>query len=127
LNQVGRQLDNPEYFYKNLPAGSTFVFDEIQRIDDPSKVLKIGSDEFPEIRILATGSSTLSATKKFKDSLTGRKTQLFLPPVLWNECVDDFKVNDINRRLFFGGGKKEITKRPKVYAFDTDFCGSTLY
>jgi len=58
LPSVGRQLDNPEYFYKNLPAGSTVVFDEKHRIDDPSKVLKIGSDEFPEIRILATGSST---------------------------------------------------------------------
>ncbi len=103
LPSVSRQLDNPEYFYKNLPAGSTVVFDEIHRIDDPSKVLKIGSDEFPEIRILATGSSTLSATKKFKDSLTGRKIQLFLPPVLWNECIDDFNINDINRRLLFGG------------------------
>lgn len=103
LPSVGRQLENPEYFYKNLPAGSTVVFDEIHRIGDPSKVLKIGSDEFPGIKILATGSSTLSATRKFKDSLTGRKTQLFLPPVLWNECIDDFNISDINRRLLFGG------------------------
>lgn len=103
LPSVGRQLENPEYFYRNLSPGSILILDEIHRIEDPSLVLKIGTDEYPEIRILATGSSTLAATKKFRDTLTGRKTQLHLPPVLWNECLDDFKINDLHRRLYYGG------------------------
>ncbi len=103
LPSVARQLENPEFFYNNLTVGATVIFDEIHRISNPSIVLKIGTDEFPHLRILATGSSTLAATKKFRDSLTGRKTQLFLPPVLWNECLNDFGISDIDTRLLNGG------------------------
>ncbi len=103
LPSVTRQLYNPEFFYSNLKEGSTVIFDEIHRINDPSLVLKIGTDEFPHLKILATGSSTLAATKKFRDSLTGRKIQLFFPPVLWNECPDDFGIPDLDHRLLNGG------------------------
>ncbi|MEK7720095.1 MAG: ATP-binding protein [Bacteroidota bacterium] len=103
LPSVGRQLENPEYFFNNLPVGATVIFDEIHRIHNPSMVLKIGTDEFPHLKILATGSSTLAATKKFRDSLTGRKTQLFLPPILWNECLSDFGISDFDKRLLNGG------------------------
>lgn len=103
LPSVARQLDNPEFFFHNLKKGSTVILDEIHRINNPSVVLKIGTDEFPHLKILATGSSTLAATKKFRDSLTGRKTQLFLPPVLWNECLNDFAIPDIDHRLLHGG------------------------
>jgi len=103
LPSVRRQLENPEYMYGNLSTGSTVIFDEIHRVQNPSLVLKIGTDEFPGLKILATGSSTLAATKKFRDTLTGRKMQLFLPPVLWNECKDDFSIQDLNRRLYHGG------------------------
>jgi uncharacterized protein len=103
LPSVARQLENPEFFYNNLPVGSTVIFDEIHRISDPCIVLKIGTDEFPHLRILATGSSILAATTKFRDSLTGRKTQLFLPPVLWSECLIDFGIQDFDIRLLNGG------------------------
>jgi len=42
----------------------------------------IGADEFPRLQILATGSSTLAATQKFRDSLTGRKRVVEFVPVL---------------------------------------------
>lgn len=103
LPSVGRQLENPEFFFSNITEGSTVIFDEIHRIQNPSIVLKIGTDEFPHLKILATGSSTLSATKKFQDSLSGRKSQLFLPPVLWSECLNDFRISDLNHRFLNGG------------------------
>jgi predicted AAA+ superfamily ATPase len=93
LPSVICQIENPEYVFGNLPPGSTVIFDEIHRLQSPSLVLKIGTDEFPGLRILATGSSTLP----------GRKTQLFLPPVLWNECKDNFSIQDLTRRLYHGG------------------------
>jgi len=114
LPSVRRQLENPEYLYRNLSPDTILVLDEIHRIEDPSLVLKIGCDEFPEIKILATGSSTLAATKKFRDSLTGRKTQLHLPPVLWNECLDDFKIMDLDRRMLHGGLPEFLLERDKV-------------
>lgn len=119
LPSVARQLENPEFFYRNLNKESIVIFDEIHRINNPSTVLKIGTDEFPNLKILATGSSTLSATKKFRDSLTGRKTQLFLPPVLWHECLNEFGIPDIDRRLLHGGLPEFLLseeKKEELYA-----------
>lgn len=103
LPSVQRQLENPEFFFSNHPDGSTVIFDEIHRLKNPDQVLKIGTDVFYKLKILATGSSTLEATKKFRDSLTGRKIQIQLLPVLWNECNEDFKIKSIDRRLLNGG------------------------
>ena len=41
LPSVSRQLENPEYLYRNLSPGTTLIFDEIHRIQNPSLVLKI--------------------------------------------------------------------------------------
>jgi predicted AAA+ superfamily ATPase len=103
LPSVNRRLEDPESFYQSLPAKSVVIFDEVHRLKDPSVVLKIGTDEFPELKILATGSSTLDATRKFSDTLTGRKAMIYLPPVLWDECDEPFMHPDLNHRLLLGG------------------------
>ena len=51
---------------------------------------------------LATGSSTLAATQKFRDSLTGRKRVVELVPVLHEE-LSAFGVTDLRERLLRGG------------------------
>ncbi|HEY3384177.1 MAG TPA: hypothetical protein VGK32_20650 [Vicinamibacterales bacterium] len=61
----------------------------------------LGTDVFPKLKILATGSSTLTASKKFRDRLTGRKRSVHLLPVLWEE-LPAFGVT-LNDRLFRGG------------------------
>lgn len=100
---TARALADPESFLAAQPAGATLVLDGAQRLPDPSLVLKIAADEFPGLRILATGSSTLAATRKFRDSLTGRKEAVPLSPVLWEECAEPFGVRDLDRRLLAGG------------------------
>ena len=124
LPSVRRQLENPEYMYRNLGPGKTLILDEIHRIEDPSLVLKIGTDEFPGIKILATGSSTLAATRKFRDSLTGRKTQLHLPPVLWNECLNEFEITDLDRRLLHGGLPEFMLDESKVEDYFSEWIDS---
>jgi len=47
--------------------------DEIQYADNPSNFLKFIHDHYPQFKIIASGSSTLSIRQKFKDSLAGRK------------------------------------------------------
>lgn len=103
LPSTSRQLQDPELFFRARPAGSVIVLDEVHRLEDPSRVLKIAADEYPQLRILATGSSTLAATRKFRDALTGRKSVLHLSPVLWTECEAEFGVSDLDRRLLHGG------------------------
>lgn len=94
-------LQDPEAFFRSV-AEPTVILDEVHQLPDPSLLLKIGADEFPSLRILATGSSTLAATKKFSDSLTGRKRALHLVPVLATE-LPAFGISDMRHRLFQGG------------------------
>jgi len=103
LPSVVHRCEDPEWLFRSMPAGSVVVLDEVHRLPDPSRVLKIAADEFPALRVLATGSSTLAATRKFRDSLTGRKAVVHLPPVLWTECVAGFGAPDLDRRLLRGG------------------------
>jgi hypothetical protein len=102
LPSAVRRLDDPELFFSSVKRAGTVVLDEVHRLRDPARVLKIAADAFPSLRVLATGSSSLAATRKFRDSLTGRKAIVHLPPVLWPECQDAFDVG-LDRRLLHGG------------------------
>ncbi len=91
---------DPALFYRHCRQ-PVVVFDEIHQLRDPSRVLKIGADLFPHLKMLATGSSTLAASKKFRDTLTGRKRQVHLVPVLSAE-LKAFGAT-LPKRLFHGG------------------------
>lgn len=78
------------------------ILDEVHQLPDPSRVLKIATDAFPRLRVLATASSTLAATRKFRDVLAGRKREVHLLPVLAEE-LPAFGVPDVQRRLLHGG------------------------
>jgi hypothetical protein len=101
LPSVADRLADPEGFYRAVPT-PLVVFDEVHQLPDPSRLLKIGADEFRPLRILATGSSTLAATRKFRDSLAGRKRVVRLVPVLYGE-LPAFGIRDLTERLWRGG------------------------
>ncbi len=124
LPSVMQQLDNAEYFFKAQKKDSVIIFDEIHRLKDPSNVLKIAADAFPGLRILATGSSTLQATRKFRDSLTGRKWTLYLCPILWTECLENFGVHDLDKRLLHGGLPEPLLAHTKNPDFFTEWMDS---
>ena len=101
LPSVAERLRDPESFFRSV-KGRHVVFDEVHQLPDPSRLLKIGADRFPKLKILAIGSSTLAATQKFRDSLTGRKRVVRLVPVLHEE-LDAFGITDLRDRLLRGG------------------------
>ena len=82
--------------------GKRIVLDEIHRLNNPSQLLKIAADYYPETRVLATGSSTLGASAKFSDTLTGRKAELWLTPMIEAD-LGDFESPNLDHRFFFGG------------------------
>jgi predicted AAA+ superfamily ATPase len=124
LPSVVRRLEDPELFYASQPKGGTIVFDEVHRLSDPSRVLKIAADAFPHLRILATGSSTLAATRKFRDGLTGRKIVIVLPPVLWPECEETFGTRDLDLRLLHGGLPEQLLAKKRDDAFFAEWMDS---
>ena len=97
LPSVRAQLEDPEYFLSRR-RHTMLTLDEVHRLGDPSALLKIAADHFPDIRILATGSSTLSARRKFRDTLTDRKVDVWLQPLLLSELPHGDSLN-IDRRL----------------------------
>lgn len=109
------RVADPELFFKSCKQ-PVIVFDEIHQLRDPTRLLKIGADLFPSIKILATGSSTLAASEKFRDTLTGRKRTVHLVPVLWDE-LGAFGAT-LPDRLYLGGLPETLragTKRPSFY------------
>ena len=101
LPSVAERLRDPESFFRSVKK-KLVVFDEVHQLPDPSRLLKIGADDFPKLKILATGSSTLAATQKFRDSLAGRKRVVEIVPVLHEE-LPAFGVTDLRERLLRGG------------------------
>ncbi len=97
-----RQLfADPEGFLEGH-RNKVIALDEIHKLDDPSELLKIAADHYPDIKIIATGSSTLGASAKFKDTLTGRKREIWLTPMLLEEMAI-FGSKNIRHRFLFGG------------------------
>ena len=119
-----RALQDPELFLGTQAADAVLVFDEVHRLDDPSLLLKIAADEFPRLKVLATGSSTLAATRKFSDTLTGRKRSIHLCPVFWEECEQPFGVPDLDRRLLHGGLPELLLAEHKDPAFLNEWIDS---
>lgn len=112
---------DPALFYRNCDR-EIIVFDEVHQLRDPSRLLKVGADEFPSFKILATGSSTLAAGRKFRDTLTGRKRQAHLPPVLWDE-ISAFGAT-LRKRLFHGGLPGALLAEGKSASFYREWADS---
>ena len=107
--RVRQLFVDPEAFLESQ-KGKRLILDEIHRLDNPSEILKLAADYYPDIKIIATGSSTLGASKKFKDTLTGRKKEIWLTPMLLEE-MDIFGPEDLRHRFLFGGFPAFFSKK----------------
>ena len=117
LPSTADRVADPERFLRSVEK-TVLILDEIHQLPDPSRLLKIAADAFPHLKVLATGSSTLAATQKFRDSLTGRKQMVHLQPVLLRE-LPAFGVKDLRRRLLRGGLPSALLSEqlePEFYA-----------
>lgn len=101
LPRVRRILSDPQSFLEDM-KGRAVILDEIHRLDNPSELLKIAADHYPGIKVLATGSSTLGASAKFRDTLAGRKRELWLTPMILEDMAD-FGNTELKHRFLNGG------------------------
>ena len=113
---------NPELFYKDCRKPMV-VFDEVHQLADPARLLKIGADVFPHIKMLATGSSTLFASNKFKDTLTGRKRVVHLLPATISE-LSAFDNAALSKRLYHGGLPQALLSEQKQHSFYREWLDS---
>ncbi len=122
LPAVEDQVVHPDHFFREIRK-PVVVFDEIHQLKDPSRLLKIGADMFPRLKILATGSSSLAAGRKFKDTLTGRKRTVHLTPVLFDE-LPSFHDAPLAKRLLHGGLPEMLLAPEKSASFYREWMDS---
>jgi len=101
LPSTRRMMEDPEAFLDGL-RGKRVVLDEIHRIGNPSELLKIAADYYRDVRIISTGSSTLGVSRRFRDTLTGRKRDVWLTPMCLAD-LRDAKSTHLEHRLLRGG------------------------
>ena len=101
LPRTRRLLDDPEDFL-GQHRGRRVILDEIHRLSNPSQLLKIAADHYRDTKVIATGSSTLGASRKFRDTLAGRKAEVWLTPMT-GEDLSAFEKPDLRHRMLHGG------------------------
>lgn len=63
------------------------IIDEVQYLEDPSKLLKVLHDHYPAIKVIVSGSSTFEIKRKFKESLAGRTVNFEIYPLSFEEFL----------------------------------------
>lgn len=85
--------------------GALFI-DEAQRISEIGLSLKIILDEFPSLKVIVTGSSSLDLASKISEPLTGRIFTHKLYPISFaelHEIFTPFELQDnLEERMIFG-------------------------
>ena len=98
--------ENAGNLENSISSHDLIVLDEAQRIRNIGMVLKILHDEFPLLKVIATGSSSFDLSNMINEPLTGRKVTYQLFPFTFNEFSAEQSViksrRNINRILRFG-------------------------
>jgi predicted AAA+ superfamily ATPase len=75
------------------------VLDEAQRIPEAGLALKVIHDNFKNVQLIATGSSSLELAGKINEPLTGRKYEFMLYPFSFSEMAGHHGFLNENRLL----------------------------
>ncbi|MBU4360690.1 ATP-binding protein [Patescibacteria group bacterium] len=95
--------------YKKNSKRFYLFLDEVQRYNEATMILKNLHDHYPNIKIYASGSSTLEIKNKIKDSLAGRKFIFHIYPLDFKEFL-----------IFSARGGKDKLKLFVKQGFDND-------
>lgn len=90
-NKQGLEIQDDKKLREFLGEGNLFVIDEAQRVENIGINLKILVDTYPDIQIIATGSSSFDLSNKINEPLTGRSITFMLYPVSVSELKSVYK------------------------------------
>ena len=93
------------------------AIDEAQRIPNIGQGLKIIIDQVPNIKVIATGSSSFELSGQIGEPLTGRKTTLTLYPMSHGELALIYNPHELKQRsssdLIFGSYPAVVSTEAK--------------
>jgi predicted AAA+ superfamily ATPase len=93
------ETTNSELLKDFIGGTELLILDEAQQIRDIGAVLKIINDQFPGVRVLATGSSSFELADKASEPLTGRSRIHELYPLSITEIGQKYNKAEINAKL----------------------------
>ncbi len=93
--------------YKHLLDGvDLLAIDEAQAIDQIGNILKLIVDELPNVRVIASGSSSFDLLNRAGEPLVGRSTQFTLTPFSQSEIAQNENLlqtrQNLESRLIYG-------------------------
>jgi len=107
------------------------LIDEAQRVSDIGLTLKLLVDNFPEIQVIATGSSSFELADSVNEPLTGRKYEFHLYPLSLQELLSVYSLIEIDRLLeqflVYGLYPEVVTKSDEKANILSEITKSYLY
>lgn len=115
-----------------IGSNSKLVFiDEAQQIPEIGMKLKLLIDNFPDIQIIASGSSALDLQNQTNEPLTGRKKEFYLFPLSFQELSNHNSVLEekriVNTRLIYGTYPEVVNNPGNEKEVLTEIANSYLY
>jgi uncharacterized protein len=114
---------NTEQIRTIIGDNKLIFLDEAQRIPGIGLTLKIITDQFKDVQLLVSGSSSFNLGNELNEPLTGRKWEYELYPISWKEYEDHIgflkSEQQLENRLLYGfypdvinnqGNEKEVLK-----------------
>lgn len=114
------QSKDPTTMFRTFGGHKVIVFDEAQTILNIGKALKLLIDTYPEMSIIATGSSSFDLANKIAEPLTGRHWSYFLFPISFNELIqlrgNREVFESLNQVMIYGSYPEVLTTRTSLDA-----------
>lgn len=100
---------------RSLIGDKRVIFiDEAQALENAGLVLKLIVDNFPDVQVIATGSSSFELSDKIKESMVGRANEITLLPFSAGELATDER----SKRTFDLGRSLRLGSYPEVVLSD---------
>lgn len=107
------------------------IIDEAQRVKNIGLTLKRITDNFDDVQLLVTGSSSLGLRSEVSEPLTGRKYEYNLFPISTRELLNDRGLLETKQlfssRLIYGSYPDVINHQDEVKELLSNIASSYLY
>lgn len=122
---------NTQEISRIINSHKRIFIDEAQRIEGIGLTLKIITDQFREVQLFVSGSSSFDLSNKINEPLTGRKWEFQLYPVSWEEFEGHHGYlqaeQQLEQRLLFGFYPDVLNNPGEEQAILKNLVNSYLY
>lgn len=125
------QADNMNDIRNMVADYRLIVLDEAQRIPGIGLTLKMIADNFKDVQLLVTGSSSFMLQGKLNEPLTGRKFEYHLYPISTQELMNNGGrlrvMQTLDSRLVYGSYPDVLNSSSNIREILFNLSGSYMY